>query len=333
MSTPDDDRTLIAPSPEPPADAAKPDQPSFLDPIPGIIPFGSICTFAGASGVGKTALYATWIARWQANQAICGHPTNPPTEIGILVGDRRWASHRQWLDVAGVSSSIKHYSLRDDDTFQWNDLKLWPKVRDMFARALDKLSLAPGSLLIVDPLALWIPGRTNDYKDVAIGLGVLDYVIKPRQLTMLGIFHQSKQISDKSQQYARPQDRILGSAATIGFSDTAMYLLGPEDLSTPYYGFGWIPHNAPAETHKFVRDGWGLFVPYLESSEFDQIEAVADTLPLDPHGVSVPQLLHLCKQSGYEIARSTLYACLKKLVQDGRAQQPVRGKYRRAQAS
>jgi len=308
--------------------------PSFLDPIPGIIPFGSICTFAGASGVGKTALYASWVRRWLDGQDICGHPTNKPTEIGVLVGDRRWASHRQWLDAAGVQEGeIKHYSLRDDDSFPWNDLRLWPKVSDLFNRALDKLDLKPGALLLTDPMALWLPGRTNDYKDVAIGLGVMDRCIKPRFLTNIGIFHQSKQIADKSQQYVRPQDKILGSAATIGFSDTAMYLLGPEDLDTNYYGFGWVPHNALAETFKFTRDAWGLFVPYEAPDEYDRIEAVYDAIPKDEHGISTGQLLHRLQLLKLDIARRTIFLCLKKLVEDGRVIQVRRGLYRRAQVS
>lgn len=304
------------------------------DLIEGLIPTGSICTLAGASGVGKTCLYATWIKRWLENQTIVGKKTRKPAEIGILCGDRRWQSHRQWFDAAGIpEDAIKHYSLRDDESFPWNDLRQTPKVKDMLSRALDKLNLAPDSLVIPDPLALWIPGKVNDYKDVAIGLGVIDNVIKPRDLTMLGIFHQSKQIADKSQQYKRPQDKILGSAAQIGFSDTAMYLLGPEDLDVPYYGFGWVPHNAIADTFKFARDAWGLFIPYLDSSEFDQIEALYECLPADPIGASVAQLLHRMSLAGREIARSTVYACLKKLLNDGRVQQPAKGKYRKAQAS
>lgn len=308
-----------------------PDDPQFPDPIPGLLPFGSICTLAGASGVGKTCLYATMIRRWLDGKTICGFPTNRPTQIGLLVGDRRWASHRQWLDAAGVSEEeIAVYSLRDDETFPWNDLRLWPKVHDLFSRALDRLQLDPGSLLLTDPMALWIPGRVNDYKDVAVGLGVLDRIIKPRQLTMQGIFHQSKQIADKSQQYARPQDKILGSAAQLGFSDTAFYLMGPEDLDTPYYGFGWVPHNAPAGTFKFTRDAWGLFIPYIESAEYDKIEAVYDCIPPDTHGITTGQLLHRLEAKHVEIGRRTVFLCLKKLVEDGRVVQVRRGVYRRA---
>ena len=307
----------------------------FPDPIEGLFPFGTICTLAGASGVGKTTLYASWIKRWLDGSTICGHKSACPADIGILVGDRRWQSHRQWLDVAGVADDprVKHYSLRDDELFEWNDLRLWPKVLPLFTKAVRQLDLRPGSHLIVDPLALWIPGKVNDYKDVAIGLGTLDRVIKSLDLSMLAIFHQSKQIADKSQQYKRPQDRILGSAAQIGFSDTAMYLLGPEDLDTPYYGFGAVPHNAMSETWKFTRDGWGLFVPYTDAEDLDSIEVVFDQIPIDPYGASVGQILHRIEEKKVQIARRTVFLCLKKLTTDGRLIQPKRGQYVRRPTS
>lgn len=245
-----------------PTDPALCQDSPFLDPIPGVIPYGSICTLAGASGVGKTTLTASWVKRWLDGKSICGLPTNRPTSIGFVTGDRRWRSHRNLFDRAGCPP-LPYYSLRDDASFDWNSLRTWVKTRDCFNRVLDRLALEPGSLLILDPLALFIPGRVNDYKDVAIGLGVLDQVLLPRQLTTLGLFHQSKQVNDKSAQYKRPQDRILGSAAQLGFSDTAMYLFAPEDLGTPYYGFGWVPHNAPPSTFEFMRDASGLFVPYV----------------------------------------------------------------------
>lgn len=325
MSTPD----ASAP---PPVPTTLP-SPTYPSPIPGIMPYGSITTLAGASGVGKTALYASWIRRWLDGRTICGKPTERPTEIGLLIGDRRWASHRMWLDVAGIKEGeIKHYSLRDDDSFPWNDLRLWPKVSDLFQRALDKLSLRPGALLIADPLPLWLPGKVNDYKDVAIGLGVLDRILKPRGLTTQGIFHQSKQLNDKSQQYARPQDRILGSAAQLGFSDTAMYLLGPEDLDTPYYGFGWVPHNALQETFKFVRDAWGLFIPYDGVEAFDRMEHVYDAIPLDTQGITTNQLLAKVTTQ-VDVSRRTVFLCLKKLIGDGRVLQVRRGLYRRSKTS
>lgn len=307
----------------------------LLDPIADLMPAGSICTLAGASGVGKTALYASWIRRWFDGKTICGHRTNSPKQIGILVGDRRWQSHRQWLDVAGVADDprLSHYSLRDDDHFPWNDLRLWPKVKDLFSRALDKLKLEPGATLIVDPMPIWIPGKVNDYKDVAIGIGTLDHVLKPRGISTLAVFHQSKQIADKSQQYKRPQDRILGSAAQIGFSDTAMYLLGPEDLDTSYYGFGAVPHNSKSETWKFTRDAWGMFVPYTAPEDHGSLETVFEHIPQDVYGCKVSQLQHQLKLHGFDLVERTIYRCLVKLVEDGRVVNPKRGQYLRRPVS
>ncbi len=324
-------------APEPPRPSADPPAlpaaSAFPDPIPGIIPFGSICTFAGASGVGKTALYASWIRRWLDGKTICDHPTNRPTEIGLLVGDRRWQSHRQWLDAAGIKEGeIKSYSLRDDDHFPWNDLRHWPKVSDLFSRALDRLNLSPGGLLLTDPMALWLPGRTNDYKDVAIGIGVLDRIIKPRQLTNMGIFHQSKQINDKSQQYTRPQDKILGSAATIGFSDTAMYLLSPEDLDEPYYGFGWVPHNALAETFEFTRDAWGMFLPYKTAKDQAERQTILEYVPYEPLATAAI-VLRVQDAIIPLISKSTIERRLKELLQQGHIVKVRHGVYVRIKPS
>ena len=289
----------------------------FPDPIPGILPCGSIGTLAGATGVGKTALVATWIARWQRGQEICGHPTQRPTQIGIIVGDRRWASHQQWLTAAGCLP-VAAYSLRDDPTFPWADLRSWQAVAGAFGRCLDRLQLAPGGLVVLDPMAIFLPGKVNDYKDMALGLGVLDQVLQPRILTCLGIFHQAKQINDASQQYKRPQDRILGSAAQLGFSDTAMYLLGPEDMDRPYYGFGWVPHHAPAETFAFKRDNFGLFVPYDgpidegTDATSDRPTQILQMIPAGDEGISTTDLV-LRVHELFGISRATIYRDLKTL--------------------
>lgn len=310
--------------------------PAFPDPIPGVIPFGSICTLAGATGVGKTALTATWIKRWLDGRSICWHPTNCPTAIGIIAGDRRWRSHRQWFDVAECPELL-HYSLRDDDNFPWNDLRLWLRVKDVTNRALDRLKLPPGGLVILDPLALFLPGKVNEYKDVAIGLGVLDQLIKPRQLTAFGLFHQAKQMNDRTQRYSRPQDRILGSAAQLGFSDTAMYLLAPEDLGTAYYGFGWVPHNSPPATFEFTKDDSGLFVPYrgvVDTSPDSSKDRPTQLLTLLPEtlSISTSDLFDLAKAQ-FSVSRATFNRDLKTLADHQLVAKDSWGKWTRRKAN
>ncbi len=294
-----------------------PDPHAFPDPIPGIVPFGSICTISGETGVGKNALVSEWIARWQTGRPICGHPTNLPTAIGMVAGDRRWRTAKTWLEVSGCLP-ISHLSVRDDPKFPWADLRDWRKVPKVFAKVLAELGLTPGGLLIIDPLALFLPGKVNDYKDMAIALGTLDQILAPLQLTTLGIFHQSKQSSDPSKGYNRPQDRILGSAAQIGFSDTSMFIASPTELACDYYCFGWVPHNAPPETFEFTRDKSGLFIPYkglLDEAgevEYDRPSQVLLLIPEDTEGIDRADLIELAREK-FQISTATAYRDLETL--------------------
>jgi hypothetical protein len=248
------------------------------DPIEHILPHGSIATLSGASGVGKTALTAGIIRDLQQGKDFYGHKVNVPPSIGYVAADRPWRDHQQWFTRAGCQP-FPHYSLPDDKTFDWNRFRKWEQCAAIFCEALDKLALPPGSVVIVDPLPLFIPGRLIDYKDAAIGVRVLDAVgLQPRQLTMIGIFHVAKQKANKNDRYLRPQDRILGSGGQVGYSETAMYLMGPEDIGQPYSEFGWVPHQIKAEKVNLKRDALGLFVPYDEYDQAIELATAARAL-------------------------------------------------------
>src|SRR5262245_2165747 len=83
------------------------------DPIPGVIPFGSLCLFLGPPKRGKTALLADWFARFRDGRSICGLPTNKPAGLGIITTDHKWALNQgPWFAGAGFPE-VTHYSLRD----------------------------------------------------------------------------------------------------------------------------------------------------------------------------------------------------------------------------
>jgi hypothetical protein len=238
-----------------------------LDPIPHIIPHGSICTFSGPPHVGKTTMLAQWCARWREGLDICGHPTNCPPKIAILAADRRWQSAQQTFTAAGCGD-IAHLSLRDEAATNWKAFRFWQKLPEIFHEYIKRLELPPGSLLIAEPLSLWLAGNLIDYKSVAIGLGELDQVIRRHQITLIGVFHHAKERGSAEDQYVHAHERILGSGAQIGFSDTTIYMLGPKSLGNgkkpaDHYLLGWLSHNAPEETFKFTRQENGLFAPYV----------------------------------------------------------------------
>lgn len=268
----------------------------FPDPIPVILPHGSISTLNGASGVGKTALLATWVYNLQHGLPINGHPTNRPAAIGILACDRPWRDHAQWFAKANCQP-FPYYALWDDPTYDWNGLRDYRAVPKLFGQAVDKLGLPPGSLLIVDPMPLFIPGRLIDYKDVGIGMALLGREIHLRQFTMIGVCHVAKQKGNPKDQYVRPQDRILGSGAQVGYSETAMYLISPEESQKPYYEVGWVPHQAKAEAFRLTKDDQGLFTSHDDLDLLQRIESAAAVFPDDDKGIKYEIALHLIAQA------------------------------------
>lgn len=299
-----------------------PSQHAFPDPIPSIIPFGSICMLAGATGVGKTAMTAEWCARWRDGRTICHKSTTKPTKIAIITGDRRWRDHQQWFDKVGFGD-IPHYSLRDDAFINWDGaFASRAATQRTLERALDILQLPPGSLLIVDPIALFICGNVNDYKTAAIGIGSLDKVLKPRQLTVLGMAHMGKQKNDPEGQYTRPQDRILGSTALLAYSDTPIYLLGPETGDPEgEFELGWTPHHAPAESFLFRRGKQGLFVPYFDKIGNAETKVVLAAIPGTDEGIGTRELADALTES-HGFSQAKTYRHLKVLEGQGYITRP-----------
>lgn len=304
---------------------------TFPDLIDKIMPAGSINLISGGSGVGKTAFIAEWAARFDQGRQICWKPTRKPAGgIGVIAGDRKWSSHRQWFDAVEFGK-IPHYSLRDDAGFNWDALFNRGTLPDTFKRCVQKLGLGRDALVIVDPISLFIHGNLIDYKQTAVGLAKLDKVCTELGITVLGIAHTAKQKGDKKDRYVRPQDRILGSAAFAGFTDTVMFLIGPEELDTEYHGFGWIPHHVPSETFSFTRHPeTGLFIPYDAPSKDADIHHLFSVITEDANGMPTKEIVDACANQ-LDVARTTLYNYLNLLMSRGQIEKVGRGKWRRTQ--
>lgn len=290
------------------------------------MPFGSISTLSGASGVGKTAFLAGMVRAWQLNRELFGLKTGRLPAIGMLACDRPWRDHQAWFDRAGCEP-FAHYSLRDE-AYAWDLLRDHKGVPKVFGGLVDSLKLPPGSLLIVDPISLFIPGRLFDYKDVAIGLGLLDAELKARQVTTLGVFHVAKQKGDKNSRYMRPQDRILGSSALIGYSETAFYLISPDEAERRTYEFGIISHQLKGTAYQYTRAENGLFVPAEVFDDIQEEETALNMLPADG-GVLTAGQWALEIQRSLRVSLTTAERLIRKLKRADRVQRVGKGKYRR----
>lgn len=300
---------------------------AFPDPIPGVLPFGTVTVVAGAAGVGKTAMLADWIQRWRTGRTICGRSTQPPTAFYYLAADRQWASHQLWFDAVGYPE-IPHYSLADDKDFNHDKLRNANLALDVFVECVNKLDPIPGSHLIVDPVSpLFIKGDPNKARDVAVTLLRFSRLCAERQINITATAHFGKQKADPKDQYSRPQDRIAGSGAFAGFSDTQIYLIDPNPPTQPSHTLGWVPrHSAPAE-FRFTRDPQtGLFVPYDVFVEIEKRDAVLSCVPKEPTATKI-LVAAIALDAGISDAQAERY--LASLVKDGRVVKIRRGMYQR----
>ena len=298
----------------------------FPDPIPGILTFGTVNIFAGAPGVGKTAMLAEWIARWRDGRTICGKPTQRPTAFAYIAGDRSWDAYTRWFSHVGFPD-IPHYTLADDH--RGNLQKISPD--QLFLDCLAALHVPSGAHVFLDPLApLFILGDQNKARDVALSLLRLTRICRDRQITLTCISHFAKQRADTRDQYRRPQDRISGSTAFVGFSDTQIYLVDPEPPQQPHYTLGWCPRHAPAEEFSFAKNEHGLFVPFNLFTEIDRQEAIFKAIPADPTATALILAL-IQKETG--VSRATAERYLSALIKDGRVVRVRRGFYKRAKPS
>lgn len=261
MSDPTDNPPIASPEPASPAAG------SFLDPIPNIIPYKTLSIFAGAPAVGKTTMLLEWMQRWLTGRTICGHATNPPIHFYYICADRGLQPYQfyaklgeEFRDRCTFYSVVGRDSKLDVDAFHNQN-----HGKDLIKHVFAELNPQPGAHLIIDPLApLFITGSQNNTRNVAASLIGLSRWIEDCQVNITGTWHFAKQKTDKADRYMRPQDRISGSGAVSGFSDTQIYLVDPEPAAKPpieYHLLGWNPRDSKPEEFRFTREKW--FVPYV----------------------------------------------------------------------
>jgi len=243
----------------------------YLDPLPPVLLAGSVNLLAGAPGTGKTAFLAWWITQFaQGLPVFERQPTQIPFQ-GWITADRSWdRSTVKWFELAGYPE-LPHYSLQDDRSFKKARLRNRRDRIAIFRECLDAVAqqapggqLPVGSLIYADPIALFLGGNLVDYDTCAVACSEIREICLDRGISVIGTAHSAKQKAEKKDRYLRLQDRILGSAALFGYTDTQLYLAAPEELDVDHYTFLWAPHHARTQTFALHRDEQGLFVPGTE---------------------------------------------------------------------
>jgi hypothetical protein len=298
----------------------------LLDPLPDIIPAGGISLLAGAPGVGKTALLAALARDFRDGRPIFGHQPTAIPAIGVVNADRGWARGAGcWFARVGFPD-VRYYSMTDDPTFDPRILRRKFERTARLFEFVDRLQLPPGSLLFVDPIALFLGGNLLDYDTCAVACLEIRTLLRQRALTLIAAVHAGKIKAAKQERYLRLQDQILGSTAIFGFSDTQLYLASPEELKRSYYGFLWQSHLVPPETFALERDAHGLFQLWTGADRGNQAKVLA-LFPENGDEITFGALLELAE--GVPLSRKTLQRTLEALVESEQVVKVRHGVYRR----
>lgn len=302
----------------------------YFDPIPGIIPFGSLCLIAGASGVGKTIMLAEWCARLRDGRSIWHHRTNRPTAFYYIAADRDWSTYRAAFDAVGFPE-ITHFTLAESEG--WDPLR----QRDVNASlkllewCLDQIAPIPGSLVIIDPVApIFIQGDSNRAKDVALSMHYLRRLARRYQITLLCAANVGKPKMEEL--YKRPQDRIAGSGAFVAYTDTQIFMFEGDEPHEPRT-LGWTPRRAPYEEFQVVFDKKTMLwipAPLQDESpelKFDRPSQLLLLIPDD--GITSNDLYELAREK-FNISRATFQRDLIVLLRRQLITRDSWGTYKRA---
>jgi hypothetical protein len=310
------------------------------DPLSPVLLGGTINLIAGAPGAGKSTFLA-WLSRQVRDRLpLWGRNWGQVPWQGIICADRSWyRSTKLWFALEGMQD-IPAYSLQDDEGFSKARLRHQHQRIAVFEHCLTQLSpnrdgkFPLGSLIYVDPLSIFLGGNLLDYDKCMVACAEIREMALERGITIIGTAHSSKQRANKQDRYLRLQDRILGSTALFGFTDTQMFIAAPGEVdeTVDYYCFLWHPHHAPAQTFRFDRDTQGRFV---SGEPLDRpVEAQPEPLAELPEWLAIAMIDPRSFLELIEIAftveqwsRAKLNRRLQQLIQQGQVCKPKHGYY------
>lgn len=303
-----------------------PDTDLIPDVIPYLLPGGGISLLAGAPNLGKTALLASLFRDLRDGRPIFGHQPRAVPGIGLICADRGWRTGAGvWFERAGFPE-ITRYVMRDDG-FSYKRLRNKFDRPDVLFSLIDSLKLPPLSVVSVDPISLFLGGNLLDYDLCASAAGQIGSYLREKRYTMLSTAHTAKLKADKRERYMRMTDQMFGSTAISGFSDSQLYLAGPQELGKSYYMLVWHPHAAKEEQHLLDRDEHGLFTPWL-GADAPTLARVLSLFPEPPATVALAALVELAQV--FPLSKSTVHRVLDRLMLDGAVERAGRGQYRKA---
>ena len=221
--------------------------------IDRILPCREIHLIGGASGSSKTTLMFQILHKWQRREEVFGYKSFP-VPMAYVACERSMASTQRTIDRCAVELNCPTISAVD---------RKWTKDTDT---AFDRISAhllrehPTTKLWYIDGLQALTPGgKNNDYSFVQKFLTGITNVCQDHDITILGSVHATK--TKEGERYMNPRQRILGSVAWAGFSETIIILdqIDPEDPASRRE-IQLCPRNAPQGRFDYDLDSNGLVI-------------------------------------------------------------------------
>jgi hypothetical protein len=223
--------------PETPKSQKEPRKKSHQDHlIDNLLPEREVHLLAGPSGAGKPTWLTTFLHSWSKGESVFGHKSHPAEYLYISL-DRSYASVLRTLDRLGLAhDQFPFYDPPDNITSATPLIKIIEDAKKKHPEA---------RLFVVEGIATRVPdGKPNDYKIVADFLLSLRKTAEKLDITILGVAHTTK--TKGEDRYENPRQRIAGSVAWGGFSETII-ILEPKDP-------GDVSPDAPRELMLLPRN-------------------------------------------------------------------------------
>ena len=199
------------------------ESPEFL--IEKVLPSREVHLLGGSSGAGKTRWLLKTLASWSRSEPVLGFPSHPVPYVYVSL-DRSEASVIRTCEDIGVDhKTLPFLPLRDRID---EDTKLSPSL---ILKTVSK-EFPAAKLIVIEGIARLVPGgRVIDYNTIADFLTRLGVWCQKRDATILGVHHTAK--SKQDSWYENPREKLLGSGAWGGYSETILFLdLVSEDVTS-----------------------------------------------------------------------------------------------------
>jgi len=205
----------------------------------GLFPKGQVHLIGGPSGAGKTTVaFQIYKALSNIDGEWLGRKT-VPAAWAYISGDR--ASNSVRITQRRLGVDFKVFSLVD----------LGMVGEDLITAVMPRLTKFYGyrpNFIYIDGFTGMCPqAKINDYGTVSKWLATLQMFCQRKNITILGAVHATK--TKEGERYTNPRQRVAGSVAWAGYSETIVVVEPPEgDKDDGHRKILLLPRNSVSDT-------------------------------------------------------------------------------------